>query len=189
MGGDDRCWPVGKDFVTIAFLCRMAEVIVLFGGNSGDPTLTFQAALVLITKRIGHVLALSRDHWTEPWGFADDRLFLNKAIMIDTALLSEKVMTELLAIERELGRERSPDVRYAARPIDLDILFFGNEVIDRPGLTVPHPRVHQRAFALAPTSDIAPGLVHPLFGRSVLDLLNDLLQTRCHLTDTSRWRA
>ena len=178
MDGDVLCWPVGKDFVSFAFLCHMAEVIVLFGGNSGDPVVTLQAALVLITKRIGPVLAQSRDHWTEPWGFTDDRLFLNKAIIIDTALAPENVMKELLAIESELGRERSADVRYTARPIDLDILFVGSEVIDRPGLTVPHPRVHQRAFALAPTADIAPGLVHPLLGRPVLDLLNHLLQVR-----------
>ena len=164
--------------ITITLLCHMAEVIVLFGGNSGDPAFTFHAALGRITQRIGRVLAQSRDHWTEPWGFADDRLFLNKAIIIDTMVAPEQVMKELLAIERELGRERSPDVRYAARPIDLDILFIGSEVIDRPGLTVPHPRVHQRAFALAPTADIAPGLVHPLLDRSVLDLLNDLQQLR-----------
>ena len=157
-------------------LCHMAEVIVLFGGNSGDPALTLQAALVLITKRIGPVLAQSRDHWTEPWGFTDDRLFLNKAIIVDTTLAPEDVMKELLAIERELGRVRSGDARYTARPVDLDILFIGTEVIDRPGLIVPHPRVHQRAFALGPAADVAPSLVHPLLGRSVLDLLNAIAQ-------------
>lgn len=169
---------MGKDFVTIALLCQMAEVIVLLGGNLGDPVITLAAATDLIATRIGQVLAQSRDHWTEAWGFTDDRLFLNKAIIIDTAMAPEAVMEALLVIERDLGRERSSGVRYAARPIDLDILFIGNEVIDRPGLTVPHPRVQQRAFALAPTADVAPGLIHPLLGRSVLDLLNDLLQAR-----------
>jgi 2-amino-4-hydroxy-6-hydroxymethyldihydropteridine diphosphokinase len=178
MDGDDLCWPVGEARAASTLLCRMAEVIVLFGGNSGDPALTLQAALVLISGRIGPVLARSRDHWTEPWGFTDDRLFLNKAVIIDTALAPEAVMEALLAIEGELGRMRSPDVRYAARAIDLDILFIGSEVIDRPGLIVPHPRVHQRTFALGPAADVAPDLVHPLSGRPVLDLLNDLLQVR-----------
>jgi len=156
----------------------MAEMIVLLGGNTGDPVITLTSAMGLIAERIGPVLAQSRDHWTEPWGFDDDRLFLNKAIIIDTALEPGRVMEELLTIERELGRERSPDVRYAARPIDLDILFIGSEVIDQPGLIVPHPRVHQRVFALEPAADVAPGMIHPLLGRSVLDLLNDILQTR-----------
>ncbi|MEO8733711.1 MAG: 2-amino-4-hydroxy-6-hydroxymethyldihydropteridine diphosphokinase [Flavobacteriales bacterium] len=156
----------------------MSEVIVLLGGNMGDPANTLAIATALIARHIGPIVAQSRDHWTEPWGFEDDRLFLNKAIIIATTQVPEAVMEELMAIERELGRERSPDVRYSARSIDLDILFIGSEVIDRPGLTVPHPRVHQRTFALGPSADIAPALIHPLLGRSVLDLLNDLLKTR-----------
>lgn len=156
----------------------MAEVIVLLGGNTGDPSNMLATATGLIAARAGPVLAQSRDHWTEPWGFTDDRLFLNQTIIVDTVLEPEQMMEVLLTIERELGRERSPDVRYAARPIDLDILFIGSGVIDRPGLTVPHPRVHQRTFALGPTADVAPGQIHPLMGRSVLDLLNDLLRVR-----------
>jgi 2-amino-4-hydroxy-6-hydroxymethyldihydropteridine diphosphokinase len=151
----------------------MAEVIVLLGGNVGDPCAILASATVRIVERIGPVLAQSRDHWTEPWGFQDDRLFLNRAIIVDTGSSPEAVLDNLLAIERELGRKRLSKVRYAPRTIDLDILFIGELMVDLPQLVVPHPRVHERAFALGPAADIAPSLVHPVLGRTVLDLLND----------------
>ena len=156
----------------------MAEIIILLGGNLGDSEGTFSSATKEIARRIGPVLAQSRDHWTEPWGFEDHRLFLNRAIAVDAHPPPDEVMRELLRIEAELGRVRSPGSRYAPRTIDLDILFIGSEVVEMTGLSVPHPRVHQRAFALAPAADIAPSLVHPLLGRTVLELLNDALQAR-----------
>lgn len=152
----------------------MAEITILLGANREDPHATFDKATTLIEDRIGPILASSRDHWTEPWGFQDSRLFLNRAILVGTTMPPEKVMGKLLAIELELGRVRpSGGHAFTSRPIDLDILFVEEEVIERPGLTVPHPRVHQRVFALSPAADIVPGLVHPLLRRSVLDLLNE----------------
>ena len=150
----------------------MAEFTILLGANMGDPHVTFGRAITLIEYRIGAVLAFSRDHWTEPWGFQDSRLFLDRAIQVGTDLDPAVVMEKLLLIEAELGRVRPSDGRYASRPIDLDILFVGERVIDQPGLTVPHPRVHQRPFALSPAADIVPDLVHPILHRTVLDLLD-----------------
>lgn len=147
---------------------------MLLGANRDDPHATFARATTLIEDRIGPILASSRDHWTEPWGFQDSRLFLNRAILVETTMPPEKVMEKLLAIEQELGRVRPADGHhYVSRPIDLDILFVDDQVIERPGLSVPHPRVHLRVFALSPAADIAPGLVHPLLHRTVLDLLNE----------------
>ena len=162
---------------TDGYLWHMAEIIVLMGGNTDDPAATFLRAMAMITERIGPLTARSRDHWTEPWGFTDERLFLNRAIATETALPPTEVMDRLLAIERELGRMRDSEVRYAPRTIDLDILFIGDEVIDRPGLSVPHPRVQERAFALGPAADSVPALVHPRLGRTVLDLPNDVMRT------------
>lgn len=150
----------------------MAEFTLLLGANLGDPYATFARATTLVEDRIGPILASSRDHWTEPWGFQDVRLFLNRAILVETGLEAGTVMEKLLAIEQELGRRRPAVSGYASRLIDLDILFIGEQVIEQPGLMVPHPRVHQRVFALSPAADIVPGLVHPLLHRSVLDLLN-----------------
>lgn len=151
----------------------MAEITMLLGANRDDPHATFARATTLIEDRIGPILASSRDHWTEPWGFQDSRLFLNRAILVETTMPPEQVMEKLLAIEQELGRMRLAGGHdYVSRPIDVDILFVEERVIAGPGLSVPHPRVHQRVFALSPAADIVPGLVHPLLHRTVLELLN-----------------
>lgn len=154
----------------------MAEFTILMGGNRGGLRAVFAQATGMIEARIGPVLATSRDHWTEPWGFEDDQLFLDRAIVVGSAMEPPSVMKALLAIEQELGRERPAMGGYAPRTIDLDILFIGEEIFDLPGLTVPHPRVHERAFALGPAADVVPGLVHPVLQRSVMDLLNTVLQ-------------
>lgn len=154
----------------------MAEVLLLLGGDRGELEATFAQAAARIAARIGPVLAQSRDHWTEPWGFTDDHLFLNRALLITSAMDPRAIMPELLRIETELGRVRDAAVRYAPRTLDIDMLMVGEEVIDAPGLTVPHPRMHQRAFALAPAADVAPGWMHPLLRRTVLHLLNDVLR-------------
>jgi 2-amino-4-hydroxy-6-hydroxymethyldihydropteridine diphosphokinase len=152
------------------------EVLLLLGGNTGDPLRTLGEAILRLGQQVGEVLATSRDHWTEPWGFRDPRLFLNKAVLLRTDKEPIVLLEMCLAIERGLGRERTPGNRYAARPIDIDVLLIGDRVIDVPGLQVPHPRMHERYFALAPAADVVPLWVHPLLGRKVIDLLNDVLQ-------------
>lgn len=154
----------------------MAEITLLLGANRGDPQAIFARAASLIEDHIGPVQASSRDHWTAPWGFDDPQLFLNRALLVDTPMDPRQMMELLLNIEQELGRERIADTRYSPRTIDIDMLFVGETVIKAPNLVVPHPRVHQRAFALAPAADLVPGLVHPQLGRTVLQLLNDVIQ-------------
>lgn len=149
---------------------------MLLGANRGDPHATFARATTLIGERIGTLRATSRDHWTRPWGFTDDRLFLNRALLVDTRQAPQQVMEALLQIETEFGRERPAGGGYASRTLDIDILFAGEQVIELPGLSVPHPRIHQRAFALAPAADIVPGLVHPRLHLTVLHLLNNALR-------------
>lgn len=152
------------------------EVLLLLGGNVGDPVVALGQAERLLGVRAGQVLARSRDHWTLPWGFTDDRLFLNRALLLSTTRPPDELLGEVLAIETTLGRRRIAGVRYGARTIDIDVLLIGGSVVNTPGLEVPHPRMHERAFALAPAADIAPGWVHPVLGRTVLQLLNDRLQ-------------
>lgn len=152
----------------------MAEHILLLGADLGDPPRTFARATELITRRVGPVRAVSRDHWTRPWGFSGAHLFLNRALAVDSGSPPPQVMQTLLEIEQELGRQRPATGGYASRAIDIDILFIEGQVIDLPGLTVPHPRVHLRAFALGPAADIAPALVHPGLGRTVLQLLDQV---------------
>lgn len=152
------------------------EVLLLLGGNVGDPVGTLGQAERLLGVRAGRVVARSRDHWTVPWGFTDDRLFLNRALLLVSTMAPEELLGEVLAIETTLGRRRTGGHRYGARTIDIDLLLIAGSVVNSPGLEVPHPRMHERTFALAPAADVAPGWVHPLLGRTVLQLLNDLLQ-------------
>lgn len=152
------------------------EAVLLLGGNVGDVAGAFRRAEEAIVARIGPIRSRSRDHRTEPWGFSDERLFLNRALIVASELEPCSLMHACLAIEKDLGRVRDGSSVPKARTIDIDILFIGDQVIDQPDLRVPHPRVHERAFALGPAADVAPDLVHPLLKRTVLQLLNDVLQ-------------
>ncbi|MFT3883985.1 MAG: 2-amino-4-hydroxy-6-hydroxymethyldihydropteridine diphosphokinase [Flavobacteriales bacterium] len=150
----------------------MAEWVLLLGGDRGDLRRTFAQAEERIAERVGRILARSRDHWTEPWQVADEALFLNRALVVESGQAPAVLMEALLAIEHGLGRRRADGPRYAPRPLDIDVLFQGGLVLSDPRITVPHPRVQERAFALAPAADVVPGLVHPVLHASVLTLLD-----------------
>ncbi|MEZ4790578.1 MAG: 2-amino-4-hydroxy-6-hydroxymethyldihydropteridine diphosphokinase [Flavobacteriales bacterium] len=148
------------------------EVVLLLGADLGDPRRQCDQAEVAISERIAPVVARSRDHWTEPWGFSADTLFLNRALLLRTAMEPERMLATCLAIEADLGRVRSMATGPASRTIDIDILLVGGEVVGTEGLCVPHPRMHLRRFALAPLCDLLPGWVHPVLHRTALQLLD-----------------
>ncbi len=153
---------------------HMVEALLLLGGNEGDPLALFSEAEALIASRIGKIQSRSRDHWTEPWGFEHDSQFLNRALLITTHLEPLETMEQCLGIEKQLGRVREPGAPPGPRPIDIDILLIEDRVIERSGLQVPHPRMHLREFALSPAVDIAPLWTHPVIGRTLLSILNNL---------------
>ena len=145
---------------------------VLFGSNMGDKEKIFAEACRYINNRCGSISDVSSSFESEPWGFEADEWFLNRLIVVETELEPEAMLRELLAIEAELGRVRHPEaIGYASRTADLDILYFGQRVIVTPSLTVPHPRLHLRRFALLPLCDVAPKLVHPVFRATQEELL------------------
>ena len=154
----------------------MAEkrIVLLLGGNIGVPQDTFEQAEKVINTRVGVVLARSRDHWSPPWGFSDERLFLNRALVLRSGLSASEVLNACLRIETDLGRVRPADGTVVARPIDIDILAVEGHVIQENALLVPHPRLEQRRFALAPMADIWPSWRHPVTGLTVLELLDNL---------------
>jgi 2-amino-4-hydroxy-6-hydroxymethyldihydropteridine diphosphokinase len=137
------------------------------GANLGDREATIRAALGALPGVVG----VSELRETEPVGVVDQPPFLNGAVALETELGPRQLLETLLAVERELGRERRE--RWGPRTIDLDLLLYGDETIDEPGLTVPHPRLHERSFALEPLLDLDPGLSIPGRGR-VEDLLAGL---------------
>jgi 2-amino-4-hydroxy-6-hydroxymethyldihydropteridine diphosphokinase len=143
------------------------------GANLGPREETIRRAVALLAARPGiDVAAVSGLRETEPWGYADQPPFLNAAAALDTSLDPRGLLDALLSIELELGRERGAE-RYGPRTIDLDLLLFGNAELDEPGLTLPHPRLHERAFALEPLLELDPGLLVPGKGK-VADLLASL---------------
>jgi len=155
-------------------MAEECDVLLLLGGNLGEPPAILTAAEDLLSQHVGRLVSRSRDHWTEPWGFSGAPLFLNRALLMRSALPAASVLAIALEIERELGRVRTTGGGYGSRTIDIDILLYGDEILAAPTLTVPHPRMHERWFALAPSADVAPSWRHPLLGHTVLELLNDL---------------
>ena len=145
----------------------MTRAYVGVGANLGDREATIRAAL----DALPGVVAVSALRETDPVGVVDQPLFLNGAAALETELAARELLETLLAVERELGRERGE--RWGPRTIDLDLLLYGNETIDEPGLTVPHPRLHERRFALEPLLDLDSELTIPGRGR-VADLLAGL---------------
>jgi 2-amino-4-hydroxy-6-hydroxymethyldihydropteridine diphosphokinase len=137
------------------------------GANLGDREGTIRAAVA----EMPGVVAVSTLRETDPVGITDQPRFLNGVAALETELKPRELLDVLLAVERRLGRERGQ--RWGPRTIDLDLLLYGDEVIDETGLTIPHPRLHERRFVLEPLADLAPELVVPGHGR-VKDLLAKL---------------
>ena len=148
----------------------MARAYVGLGSNLGDREATLRRALELLGERVV-VVAVSSFRETEPWGYDDQPAFLNAAAAVDTELSSRELLDALLEVERALGRTRDSP-RYGPRTVDLDLLLYGDEVVDQPGLTVPHPRLHERRFVLEPLAELEPSLTVPGCG-TVADLLDD----------------
>jgi 2-amino-4-hydroxy-6-hydroxymethyldihydropteridine diphosphokinase len=135
-------------------------VYIGLGGNLGDPVATLRAALARVAQLPGVVLdAVSSAYESAPVGLADQPAFVNAAARLLTDLPLADVLDGLLAVERGLGRVRT--VRYGPRTCDLDILLAGDEIVDQPGLSVPHPRLAERRFALEPLLELDPALSLP----------------------------
>jgi 2-amino-4-hydroxy-6-hydroxymethyldihydropteridine diphosphokinase len=140
----------------------MARAFVGLGSNLGDPEELIASALELLAGEEGiEVLAVSSLRETDPVGFEDQPRFLNGAAELATELAPRELLERLLAIERRLGRIRGDGPRFGPRTIDLDLLLYGEETVQEPGLTLPHPRLHERRFVLEPLVELDPALEVP----------------------------
>lgn len=150
---------------------RQMTAYLLLGSNEGDRLLWLNKAMEQIARHCGSILKQSSTYRTAAWGIEDQPDFLNIALEIDTKLSAEKLLSAILEIELKLGRHR--EVKWGQRTIDIDILFYGSDVIDNPGLKVPHPYLQERRFALVPLNEIAPDYMHPVLKKTNRQLLQE----------------
>ena len=143
----------------------MTRSFVGLGGNLEDPRAQIERALALLAAEEGvEVVAVSTLRETDPVGYEDQPRFLNGVVELQTSLEARELLERLLAIERRLGRVRGEGPRFGPRTVDLDLLVHGDEVIAESGLQVPHPRLHERRFALEPLAELDPNLEIPGLG-------------------------
>jgi 2-amino-4-hydroxy-6-hydroxymethyldihydropteridine diphosphokinase len=156
------------------YLCNMTRCYILFGSNQGDKQALLEEACSLINKRCGMLVERSSAYLSEPWGFEAEEWFLNELLVVETELDPDNLMDRLMEIEHKLGRVRHPSKKgYSSRTVDLDILYYGDQNVRTDKVTIPHPRLHLRRFALLPLCELIPDLLHPKFNVSQQQLLDN----------------
>ena len=150
----------------------MMYVYFGLGTNLGDKEHNLRLAVRKIEERVGKVVSLSAFYATAPWGFSSEHTFLNAAARVETLLPPLSVLHLTQEIEREIGRtHKSVGGVYSDRVIDIDLLLYGDLVLDTPELKLPHPLMHERRFVMEPLAEIAPDLVHPILKKKMRELL------------------
>jgi 2-amino-4-hydroxy-6-hydroxymethyldihydropteridine diphosphokinase len=155
----------------------METAYIALGSNlpspAGSPRETLDAAILRLGE-LGELRAQSSYHSTEPVGYADQPVFLNAAVALETPLGPHSLLEQLLEIELSFGRDRSLGIPNGPRTLDLDLLLYGDRILCSQNLQLPHPRMAQRGFVLLPLAEIAPELIHPQLQKSMSQLLEDL---------------
>jgi 2-amino-4-hydroxy-6-hydroxymethyldihydropteridine diphosphokinase len=149
----------------------MNTAYLLIGGNMGDREKNLQVAIELISRSCGDIILLSSVYETAAWGSTDQPFFLNQAIKLSTNLNARQLIRRLLKTEKMMGRVRKE--KFGPRTIDIDILFFNDEIFDLRFLKIPHPEIQNRRFALVPLSEMDPLLVHPVLKKTISQLLKE----------------
>jgi 2-amino-4-hydroxy-6-hydroxymethyldihydropteridine diphosphokinase len=172
-------WVPGRNLTFLWKECRESRnissvhkiIYLSLGSNLGDRELNLRTAIEKLSA-IGNPIAISSFYDTEPVEVASQPWFLNCAVKLDTEKMPRQLISAILALEQEMGRQRKQ--QKGPRTIDIDILLFGSSVIEIPSLTIPHPKLHQRRFVLDPLAEIAPEARHPVFKRTIRELRDAL---------------
>lgn len=147
-----------------------ANVVLILGGNLGDREELINQAVKSISEK-NRLVASSAIYETQAWGNVAKGNFLNQVIQVETSVSPQKLLEKIQTIEEKLGRKRTET--WGDRTMDIDILYFGNEVINTPELTIPHRFIQDRRFVLAPLAEILPDMIHPILGKSNRTLLEE----------------
>ncbi|MEJ0055905.1 MAG: 2-amino-4-hydroxy-6-hydroxymethyldihydropteridine diphosphokinase [Bacteroidota bacterium] len=149
----------------------MVRAFLLLGSNQGDRMAYLEKACHEIGAKAGRLITMSSVYQTAAWGVEDQPAFLNQVMVIETGLSPAQLLTTVLGIETMLGRVRSE--KWGSRIIDIDILFYGDQIVETPELLIPHPRIAERRFALVPMAEVDAEFVHPVFGKNIRMLLRE----------------
>jgi 2-amino-4-hydroxy-6-hydroxymethyldihydropteridine diphosphokinase len=150
----------------------MNNVFLLLGSNLGDRKQYLQQAIMHIAYDIAPTGRISSVYETQSWGKTDEPDYLNMVIVLQTDLPAQTILEKILAIEEVMGRKR--EEKWGSRIIDIDILYYNQDIITEPGLNVPHPELHKRRFTLEPLAEIAPDFTHPVLKKNNQQLKNEL---------------
>jgi 2-amino-4-hydroxy-6-hydroxymethyldihydropteridine diphosphokinase len=153
----------------------MNNVYLLIGGNMGNRPKNLSESTSWLEKEVGAIVKKSSIYETAAWGVTEQPSFLNQVLFVSTKLPPEDVLKTILSIEEKMGRKRVE--KMGPRTIDIDILFYNDEIISLPNLSVPHPHIANRRFVLEPLAEIAPAFVHPVLKKNVAGLLKDCPDT------------
>lgn len=146
------------------------KVYLLIGGNLGDRFALLNRAKKSIEENIGELVKESSIYETAPWGFESEQDFLNQVLIVFTKLTPVEVLEKCQIIENELGRKRQSE-QYASRTMDIDILFYNDQIVNETNLTIPHEHLHKRRFTLEPLVELSPDLVHPIINKTLKEIL------------------
>jgi 2-amino-4-hydroxy-6-hydroxymethyldihydropteridine diphosphokinase len=152
----------------------MYQVFLSLGSNVGDRLFYLKKGIGLLSQMAGTVRITSSVYETEPWGCSLENNFYNMTAVLETPLKPENLLAQLKKIEVLCGR-KPENVRYSDRTLDIDILIYGSKIVSAGNLKIPHPLLHERRFVLLPLAEIAPDTVHPVFNKSISQLLADCM--------------
>ncbi len=150
----------------------MSNVVLLIGGNIGDKFENITIAKNSIISDIGKMSKESAIYESKPWGFEHNQNFLNQVVVVSTYLLPYEILNRIHIIENKMGRKRNK-TGYSARPMDIDILFIDDMIVDKPDLKIPHIEIPNRRFTLLPLSDIDEDFIHPVLNKTIKYLLQN----------------
>ena len=148
----------------------MNKIFLIVGGNLGNRKKNLQTAATFIDEQIGTIIQSSKIYETEPWGLTDQPAFYNQVHLVKSRLDAQTIIDDILKIEEKMGRVRT--IKNAARIIDIDILFFNEEIINEPNVIIPHREIPNRRFVLMPLNEIAPLMIHPVLKKNISELLS-----------------